>query len=335
MYRYILLSLCIFLGIYLFISSSPLEPTSDPSLTINLFCRLNGHGLSTDAAILTEALTAQGAQVRRVDRKSWKVSSADINIFCEHMVPKYFSKAAKNWFIPNPEWFGQNLEDLKNIDLILCRTKEVERIFNDLGMKTYFLGFTSPDCFQPHVVKRSDQYLHLAGNSTYKGTDATVKAWMANQSFPLLTVISKKKAPPSDLTPNVKWEQKYVSKEELLDVLNRSAIHLCPSEAEGFGHYISEAMSCGAVVVTTDAPPMNEFIRDPRFLIPYESASKHDLAMKYYVSAADVEAKVREITQLSPGELKAVGEANRQRYLEMKKNFEENIEQLIAPYARG
>lgn len=37
-------------------------------------------------------------------------------------------------------------------------------------------------------------------------------------------------------------------------------IHVCASEREGFGHYINEARAAGALVVSTDHPPMNELI---------------------------------------------------------------------------
>ena len=42
--------------------------------------------------------------------------------------------------------------------------------------------------------------------------------------------------------------------------MNRCAVHLCPSSYEGFGHYINEARSVGAFIVTTNAQPMNELV---------------------------------------------------------------------------
>ena len=37
---------------------------------------------------------------------------------------------------------------------------------------------------------------------------------------------------------------------ELREIQNANLFHLCPSETEGFGHYIVEALSVGAIVLT-------------------------------------------------------------------------------------
>jgi hypothetical protein len=39
------------------------------------------------------------------------------------------------------------------------------------------------------------------------------------------------------------------------------AIHIMPSEREGFGHSINEGRAAGAVLLVPDHPPMNELVR--------------------------------------------------------------------------
>ena len=49
----------------------------------------------------------------------------------------------------------------------------------------------------------------------------------------------------------------FMERDKLEQFQNETEIHLCPSEAEGSGHYICETLSCGAIVVTVDGEPMN------------------------------------------------------------------------------
>ena len=42
-------------------------------------------------------------------------------------------------------------------------------------------------------------------------------------------------------------------------IFNTYGLHLCPSESEGFGHYMHEA-SCNNIVIITDFSPFNEYV---------------------------------------------------------------------------
>ena len=51
---------------------------------------------------------------------------------------------------------------------------------------------------------------------------------------------------------NIVYYKERVDDDKLIEFMNKFYYHLCPSEAEGFGHYINEALSCKSIVVTTN-----------------------------------------------------------------------------------
>lgn len=317
-----------FFAILLLICTSLLGRHFDceTSLQINIFCEARS-GLERDQSILKKALESFGHTVNCC-RGERNVPQADINIFCESLYPKYFSAASLNWFIPNPEWYTQDKHLLKQVDLILCRTHEVERIFSNLNKETYYLGFTSSDRLDLDQAKDYSSCIHLAGTSWQKGTEAILKAWVQHPEFPHLNIIRfpghKRKVPD-----NVTWMNHWLPEKELALLQNHCGIHLCLSETEGFGHYLVEAMAVGAVVIATDAPPMNEFITDPRCLVPYNHWRLQKLGTNFYVNFSEIEAKVAEILKLPISELEAIGETNRNNYLKRREEFFLNLKKLL------
>lgn len=251
---------------------------------------------------------------------------ARVQIFIQEFDEKLLQFGDKNYLIPNPEWCWDTADSLKKMDLILARTREVERIYSSAGLPVYYLGFTGVDQFLPGVEKKFRSYFHLKGFSPFKSCAEVVLAW--TPSLPELVVVdhwpNHKKVAPS-----VKIIAGYLTDEEIKILQNRAGIHLCPSKTEGFGHYIAEAMSAGAVVLTTDAPPMNEFIRDPRFLIPFKDTGVHGWGTLYNVNSEEIRKAVLRTLKLSPQELKKAGEFNRKRYLEMKEEFMINLQILM------
>lgn len=301
-------------------------------LTINVVGWLNGKGTEADLLILEEAISHFGHTVNKLSFDEEKITPADINIFVESIPTDKLSWAKINWLIPNPEWFVQEKKLLKKIDLVLCRTRQSDSIFRSLGRPTYYLGFTSIDCFIPDIKKDYSHLLHLAGSSHLKGTKALQIIWQANASLPLLTIVRFPSKYVSHQS-NLHWITYKLPVDELRLYQNQCGIHLCPSESEGFGHYIMEAMSAGAIVITTDAPPMNELIRDSRCLVPYFRSDPLKLGFRFYVDGAQLQDMLLKLSQLPPKELDAIGASNRKFYLMKKQHFYEKLNALLSKFS--
>ncbi len=318
---------------------------------VNILANDNGSGLSRDFRILEDALTALGYNVNYCPhamksptlkgihkmlrtKNTTSIPQADINIFIEDLDDSLFGYAKKNYFIPNPEWYLGSLSAPKGVDLILCRTKEVERIYQGLNLPTYDLGFTSLDHYDERLDKDFSTLIHIGGIGTLnKGTLGIVDLWRTNHDLPLLHLVTSDPTVSQikniSKSPNIIFYPDYLPDEELIYQSNACGVHLCVSSTEGFGHCLAEAMSTKAVVITTDAPPMNEFIKDKRCLVKYSHTTKQKLATKYHFDPEELKQTVKALMKLPKEELKKIGEKNRKEYLLQKQRFKEQIRQLF------
>ncbi len=296
------------------------------SFKVNIFSINNGRGLEADRIILKSALELFGCEV--IDKEYYNLIQddeprVDVNIFINTIFPQFFSCAKFNWFIPNPECYWQDPNLLENVDLILARTIEVEKIFQPLVKKIYFLGFSSYDCYRDDILKNSYSCLHLAGGSNRKGSHSVEEAWLNKEKMPPITVIGYKM-----FNEDMCLLQR-VPTDKLRYFQNSLGIHVCPSEVEGYGHYIMEAMSAKAVVITTNAAPMNEFIQDPRCLVAYYKKFPCALGIRYFVEPEKLMEIVQNIILLSEEELREIGDKNRDVYLKKTEEFYTNLENLL------
>lgn len=336
-------------------------------IRLNIVAWHNGGGLTRDVEIIMAALpidrfevTLNGSlhhkeKIRRHrighrahsfwqrwrDHKSLTAAPYDINLFLEDISPRFFSYARTNTFIPNPEWFRKSqYRHLKSIDSIFCKTKNGQRIFETLGRPTRFISFTSDD--RRNTVSCEEQqlrFLHVAGRSWQKGTKPLTDLWRRHPEWPLLTVVqSPKTYSQSSVKPvhaaNIKHRLERPDNDSLRQLQNTHAVHLCPSEAEGFGHCIAEAMSCGAVTLTTNAPPMNELITDDRgILVAHSKTRKQRAGTNYYVDSEDLERKIEQIIQMEQPSLQELGNNARAWYEEndrlFRKQFVEALEATL------
>ncbi len=303
---------------------------------INVIYRSTGVGLDRDALLLKDALQKAGHQcsLSRYKDPKWLVhwlgfkAKYDANIFLERVHSKWISAAKKNYLIPNQERFPKrHLKKLKKITTILCKTKHAEEIFSQLGFPTEYIGFSSLNRNLESESGDPMKFLHLAGKSTLKGTDDILKLWANHPEWPELTLVQHQSNAPKEVPRNVKLISKFLADKELQTLQNSHGVHLCLSRSEGWGHYIVEAISCGATVVATDAPPMNELVTgEIGVLVPYDRSEPRHLGTNFFFSETALETQINLMVQ--GGQKKQSEEERRQKqehYEKIHQLFYENI----------
>src|ERR1700722_9145705 len=196
----------------------------------------------------------------------------DVVIFLEVMDARWLPYGKQNWLIPNSEWWFRCWDfQLTRIHKVLCKTNHCYTLWQPkVGEKRLvFLGWESEDICNEDIP-RKPTFLHFAGKSQTKNTEAVLEAWRLGVAAQLTLVSATVK--PQDI-PNVTFLQR-VTKAERAQLFNENLFHICPSQYEGWGHYIWEAMGCGGIVLTLDQPPMNDFVPNTAFLLPPAGVKK-------------------------------------------------------------
>ena len=287
----------------------------------------NGVGLQREYEILSDVLASAGHVVVGVDYQRAACPPADVNLFLETVVPSVFGAAPENWVMPNPEWWLDEYQRaLPKLTRILCKTRHAYDLFRELaGDRARYVGFMSRDLHQPDV-ERKPSFLHLAGSSQFKNTAAILRAW---KKLPYrLTVVSPHFHQQASKLRYVKAYDR-VSEVKLRQLMNSRQFHLCPSKYEGFGHYIHEALGVGAVVLTSNAPPMNEIDLPTELLIPTVPGPFSHLARLHDVTPQAVIDRVRHVAQLSQPRIRAISRAARSYFEQETSSFRTRFLEVV------
>lgn len=297
-------------------------------MLINLLSRDNGVGLSTDMELLGGLLAGRGHRVARVDWQAVSQPRCDVVVFLELFNPRALTLARRSVGVFNLEWFPRRwVRYLQLLDQLWAKSREAEEIYLGQGLgNAVRTGFLARDLRDP-AVEREPRVLHLQGHSKLKNTDAVLEAWARWPDLPPLTIVTMQslRAVPPGVTV-----LSHLPRERLVEEVNRHQIHLCPSRAEGWGHYIVEAMAAEAVVVATNASPMNEHVQPDRgLLIPSTAVESSYLAPFHDVAAEDIAEAVREAAEMSAEERAQIGKAAREHVLTGNDRFAETIDACL------
>lgn len=305
---------------------------------INVVGRSNTVGLDRDRDLVVETLREAGLDVTFSHYRSRSVVAAPMlrrpryraTIFLERVFLRWLGTAAVDLLIPNQERFPRrHVRRLRHIDRVLCKTRHAESIFSGLGCAAAYVGFTSRDRRQRAVDRIPKAVLHLAGRSTLKGTEAVLRLWRKHPEWPELVVI-RHDGHTLEGSANIRVVHEYLDDDELRRLQNRCAIHVCPSLAEGWGHALVEGLSCGAIVLTTDAPPMNEVVGPDRGIrIPYTKTSPRHLGTCYFVDEVQLERAVERALSWPPSARRAMSARARHWFEDNDRRFRRRLVEVV------
>jgi hypothetical protein len=322
--------------------------------SINLIARDNGFGLSRDLRLLATALAARGHDVTLSPRRRgklrkifgpWKprlravarrlrgldAHEVDANLMLEHVRPEWFALGRHNVMMPNPDWFlPSDAQALAGIDWIFAKTRQTEALFAGSDQRVVFTGFTSEDRYEPSVT-RQRTFVHLAGRSTTKNTQSVLALWRRHPQWPRLTVVQDPRtAQPGAPAPNIDHRIGHLDDDELRRMQNEHRFHLCPSQAEGFGDYLVEAMRAAAVTLTLDAEPMNELVTPERgVLVPVARTSTHYMAPANFFDDATMTEAIERLIGMNDVECERLGAAARTWFLDNDRAFPDRLDAAI------
>ena len=311
-------------------------------MRIRIVARVNQHGIGRDVEVLERVLVELGFEpplvshpysVGRVRGLLRRPDSEECILFLERIGVRWLRTASRSALLPNQEWYPRRrLPLLRFVDHVLCKTAHGTEVFAPHHRSVHHLGFTSSDHLVHPVDPDYDRFIHLGG-SWRKGTDAVLEVWERHPEWPPLTVVRRDRPRdvPRPQPPNIERIREFLPIEQLRQLQNACGVHLCPSPSEGWGHRIVEAMSCRALVVATDAPPMNELVTDERgTLVPWARRQPRRMGTDFFVDRDALERSIAALLSTPVAERRRRGAAARAWYEANDLGFRERLLETLA-----
>lgn len=246
-------------------------------MRVNLIGNFNSNGLQHDAMILRGILAhvyGGDVSIRKVQHVFPECSEAELNIFIESVNPSLLPYAAKNIWIPNPEWTYKTwIPYISMMDEIWAKTREAETIFKEYSDSVRYIGWTSIDKALP-PKKNYHRAIALVGKNMYRNPKPIIQAYYTikqtyQTTYPKLPLIyipyhsdTIKFHLPGGLEDKVVVMSKFLDETEYDELLHECGLAICTSATEGFGHAVNEAMSAGCNLILSPIQPFRELTEE-------------------------------------------------------------------------
>jgi hypothetical protein len=224
-----------------------------------------GTGVAQDVHILHGLIVhvlGKETEIRHIPHYFPQCPPAEVNFFIEVINPSLFTFAAKNIWLPNPEWTYKTWTPYaKMVDEIWVKTHEAEKLFAELGVETRYVGWTSIDKVMAEKKNYSKAIVPV-GKNIWRNPKPIIQTYMKiykndrslYNHLPELHIVHDPSAValppiPEEYTGKIKLHSEVMKEEEYDALLQECGLCICMSAAEGFGHAVNEAMSTGCVLM--------------------------------------------------------------------------------------
>lgn len=170
--------------------------------------------------------------------------------------------------VPMWEWFNGHATEWQYCDLFVCPSRYTEKVVRSFGFTNtcclpWPIDLDKLPCRQ--VIGPARHFVHNAGlvdHDDRKGTFDTIRAFsrLARKDIRLTVRLQKAALLPTD---DDRVNIVVGNLPRVADLYATGDVCVQPSKMEGIGFMVLEPACAGIPVITTDYPPMNEFIQQP------------------------------------------------------------------------
>jgi glycosyltransferase involved in cell wall biosynthesis len=239
-----------------------------------------GTGVSQDVHILHGILVnalGKETEIRHVPHFYPQCQQAEVNFFVEVITPGLFVYAAKNIWLPNPEWTYKTWEPYATmVDEIWVKTREAERLFQQWTdpSKIRYIGWTSIDKVMPEK-KNYWKAIVPVGKNIWRNPKPILQAYAhikkTNPSLyaalPELHIVHDPAAIsvapiPEEFRAKIVVHSEFMKESDYDALLHECGLCISTSAAEGFGHAVNEAMSAGCMLMLSPIDAFRELAEE-------------------------------------------------------------------------
>jgi hypothetical protein len=250
-----------------------------------LYTSHQGVGLLHDLQLIQDLLfdhydvdvVYMGSELSTPGQSNNIFANYEVGIFIQEFDINWMDRNKKNILIANEEWTQLNtFSNLRLFDKIITKSTFAKQLLSPYNKNVINCGFISRDRYDSSssnivstksLLDTKDLFLHVAGQSQQKGTERVFESFNGNcENIPITILQSNGYYSSLSKKPNITYIDKFLSDEEITNQINKHSIHLGPSYYEGWGHYVYEGMSVGALLYVTKIPMFLEWI-DPDLVV--------------------------------------------------------------------